>query len=263
MDIYLFLRNSWKNIWKQKTIWLFSALPLFNQIFNIFRINKETNLPTAIFSLLLVFISFILLISSFVGVPYIAYCLSIDKQVSVQETLSAIKKFSGRVIGCSCLSLILASPLIVWVLSISINNSTHNFEIPNKIFLFLRFFALFNGLWYFSLFGFFANDWGIRQSVKAAWSLYISRFSILAILGIGTTIILMMYSAASAILTVSIQSGFNTASLAQLNIINPAATLSRNLLFALIYDIGYYIISAFSTTAFAFAYLKYSEAKSR
>jgi hypothetical protein len=260
-DIFLFIKSSWSNIWKQKIIWLFSTLSLFNLVFFSFRNKKVENLPEAVFSLSLVFISIILSIINWIGVPYLAYCLSIEKWLDVQETLFAIKKFSGRVIGCSCLGFILIFPFIIWILSAYINKSTHTFEVPNSTIILLQLLSLLSGLLDFSLFGIFANDWGVWQSAKNAWSLYISHFGILAILGISLAIILKIYSATSGILTVLIQSGFDIASLNQLNIINPDATLSRNLLFALINGIGQVIILPFSRSIFAFAYLKYSGVK--
>ena len=54
-DVFLFMRHGWKSIWKQKTIWLFSMLPILTQLFNIFRAERKTDFLS----------SFIFLIASF------------------------------------------------------------------------------------------------------------------------------------------------------------------------------------------------------
>ena len=33
-DALLFIQNGWKNLWKQKTIWLFSLLSLFSIVYS-------------------------------------------------------------------------------------------------------------------------------------------------------------------------------------------------------------------------------------
>lgn len=72
-DVFLFVRHGWKSIWKQKTIWLFSALPIFNQLFNTFQIKRDTNLLLQFILLILDFIFIILSFTSIIGVPYLAY----------------------------------------------------------------------------------------------------------------------------------------------------------------------------------------------
>src|SRR5215207_5173238 len=128
-DVVLFIRHGWKNIWQQKTIWLFSSLPILNQLFNVFQVKRPTDLFSSFVSLIASFIFIILFYVSYIGVPYLAYCFLIGKSVTVPETLSAVKKFSGRVIGCSCLGFLALSPLLFWALAVSINSSTRTLEL--------------------------------------------------------------------------------------------------------------------------------------
>jgi hypothetical protein len=260
-DAFVFIQNGWKNIWKQKTIWLFSALSILNQWIFSFQIKPESKLLGGLLSLGVFLISIILFYISLIGVPYLAYTFSIGKVVTVQETLLAVRKLLGRVIGCSCLGFILIIPLALVALAISRNDSAQTVHMFDKVILLLLPISLFSALWDFSLFGFFANDWGIRQSLKNAWALFTSHFSVLAILGISVAIIIRIYSTASGILAVLFQSGFDITSLAALNYINPAASLSKNILFAILNGIGGVIFTPFFTSVFVLAYLKYSGAK--
>jgi hypothetical protein len=261
-DVFLFIQNGWKNIWKQRTIWLFSILPVvLGQIISFFPIKPEAKLLWALLSLITVFIYFVLSFISFIGVPYLAYSFSVGKSVTIQETLLAVKKFSGRIIGCSCLGLILISPLLFIVLAISIDKSTHIFQYSDKTLLLLRSFSLLGAIWNFSIFGLFANDWGIWQSVKNAWFLFWSHFGGLALLGISMVVIFWIYDVMSGMLTVLIQSGFDISALHGLDYINPAATLIKNPLFIFLASIEQIIAMPFSLSVLALAYLKYSGTK--
>ena len=260
-DVFLFIRHSWKNIWKQKTIWLFSSFYLFGQFSYFFRYKKEWGLFVSFIFLALNILFLVLFFISDIGVPYLAYCFLIGKSVTIQETLFAVRKFLGRVLGCSCLGLLLLSPLMFWILAVSINSSTHTIEFSDKTMIPLLLGSTFAALPQFTMVVFFENDWGIRKSIEKAWNLFISHFGVLAMLGLILAIILKVYSAATGILTVLIQSGFDITSISKLNLFNPSASLNRNILFLLLNGIGLIIYIPFSASIFISAYLKYSDVK--
>ena len=106
-DVFLFLRQGWNDIWKQNIIWLFSALPILVQLFFTFRTQPIQDLSGLLISLVALPILITLSLVGFIGIPYLAYCFSIGTPANVQDTLSAVRKFSARVIGCSCLGLII------------------------------------------------------------------------------------------------------------------------------------------------------------
>jgi hypothetical protein len=161
----MFIRHGWKNIWKQKNIWLFSALPIFSQLFNIFRIEIDANLLLRCVWVILSFFFIILSFIGTIGVPYVAYRSLIGAPATIQETLSAVKKFSGRVIGCSCLGFLAISPIIFWILATSIDYSTRTLKLPNNINLVILPLSIFTALGQFTIITFFEKDWGIRQSL--------------------------------------------------------------------------------------------------
>ena len=168
-DVFLFIRHGWESIWKQKTIWLLSVSPIILQLLNIFLVKTPNNALYAPFLLIADIIFLILLCVSYVGIPFLAYSFLIGKPATFQETLSAVKKFFFRVIGCSCLGLLALSPLLFWVLVSSINNSTNSIESSNIMTLASLPLSIFAALWQFTIAGFFENDWGILESFKRAW----------------------------------------------------------------------------------------------
>ncbi len=259
-DIFIFIQQGWKNIWKQNVIWLFSALTLSNLLPRVAPNMRASNLLLSFLSLTEAIISLILFYVGYIGVSYPAYCFSIGKSVTIRETLFAIKKFYGRVIGCSCLILLIFSPFLC-LAAVIIKKSTDPAPILNNVILATLAFSSFSAIWEFTMFGFFANDLGIRQSLCEAWALFTNHFGVLAILGVVLPLIFRIYYAASGILTVTIQSGFDVTSLSKLNYIIPSTSLSNNILFLLISTIGTIIFSPFSASVFTLAYLKYSEVK--
>jgi hypothetical protein len=260
-DVFLFLRQGWNNIWQQNTIWLFGALPILFQLFPASQFKPVQDLSEVFLPLVALLILIILFLLNIIGVPYLAYCFSIGKPASVQETVSAVRKFSARVIGCSCLGFLILSPCLFLILGISMDNTTQPPHISNKATLIFLPLSIFSALLDFSFFGFFANDSGIRKSLKDAWTLFTAHFGVLAILGIILVIIFRIFSAAAGISTLLIQSGFDTTSLSKLDYLNPSMALSRNILFVLISGLGQTIFSVFSASVFALAYLKYSGVK--
>ena len=64
-DIFFFIQQGWKNIWKQNTIWLFSLLVPLYEFLLVFPIKKEANslwpflsVAKGIISFALVYITF-------------------------------------------------------------------------------------------------------------------------------------------------------------------------------------------------------------
>ncbi len=260
-DVQFFLRYGWKSIWKQKTIWIFSSLPLLSEFFQYSQLRNDRTLSDAILFFAITFIPILLFFVSYIGVPYLAYSFSIGKSVTVPETLTAIKKFSGRVIGCSCLGTILLSPLIFLMLYLFINDPNEVPQLTDNMILVAIPFSIFNALWDFTIFSFFANDWGIQQGVKEAWALFSKNFLVLAFLGILLIILFRLFDTISGILTLIIQSGFDSEAFRDFSYLIPSASLNNNLLFEFLSGISSIIYSAFSASVFVLTYLKYSGAK--
>jgi len=257
-DVSLFIQRGWQNIWKQKTIWFFSALPVISELFFRTYNRGEQNLVLLCLYLVITILVIVLEVVSLIGVPYQAFSFSIGRTAAVQETLDAVRKFLWRTIGCSALGILLLLPCFLLVLGIALNNSVPPSQISSTLLLVFIPFSIFSCLWDFSIFGFFENDWGIRKSIEKAWSLFTSHFGALVLLGILIVVLLRISTAMTGVLTILLQSGFDIASLSKLNYIDPAATLSNNMLFELISGVNQIIFNTFSISVYALAYLKYS-----
>jgi hypothetical protein len=242
-DILFFLVQSWKNIWKQRTIWLFSGLTLIIQFLPVYQTEQEPEGIETLISLVRSLLFLVLTMIQFVAVPYLAYRFSTGNQATIRETLSAVWKYSWRV------------PCLFVVASFF---STQPFRNPTTLFITLLLFSLFGAILDFSLFEFFTKDSGIRQTLKEVWQLFTAHFYVLAALGIIMLILSTIVSAALGVTTVLIQSGFDVDSLRELNYLNPSASLEGNVLFLLINGIWQTISYAWHSSIFALAYLKYS-----
>ena len=106
------------------------------------------------------------------------------KDVNVPDTFSAVKKFAWRMLGSSCLLVLVLMPFVCGLLLFGIDRSTVPAHISDWAILLFLPFSLFSGMSDFTMFEFFTYDGGIRESLKNTWGLFTSHFSTLAILGI-------------------------------------------------------------------------------
>ena len=99
-DISLLLKHGWENIWKDKTLWLFSALVLVEPLFLlVFPNQKNTELPSSFLVLAENFIFLSLVFISNMGTTYVAYCIMAGNPVNIQTTFQAVRKFFWRVVA--------------------------------------------------------------------------------------------------------------------------------------------------------------------
>ena len=249
-------------MWQQKTIWLFSALSIAPQLlFRIFPIKPQPSLLVLLLLIGILIISIYFWYASVIGVPYLAYCFSIGRTMSIRETLFAINKFSGRVVGFSCLSVLILVPCFLLVAIFSTRDSAFPANLSANLLLAFLPLSIFNSIWDFSIIGFFAKDLGVRKSIKEAWTLFSNHFIVLASIGIILRGILQIINIIVVCLTLLIQSGFDTTSLSNLNFINPSLSLSHNILFLLINAVVQISWPPFTAFVFILAYLKFSSAK--
>jgi hypothetical protein len=258
-DILFFLRQGWENILKQRTIWLFSGLNLIIQLI-LTRTEQEPEGIGILISLASGSLLLILTTIQFIGVPYLAYRFSTGNPASVRDALAAVWKYLGRVIGCSCLVILILSPCLYLFAIFSQAASLQPFRNSNQFFILLLIFSLFGAILDFSLFEFFANDAGVRQALKKSWQLFTANFYVLATLSIGMYVLITVISAVLGVAAMLIQSGFDVDTLRELNYINPSASLEGNILFLLINGIWQTIYQVWSVSVFTLAYLKYSSA---
>jgi hypothetical protein len=257
-DVISFIKQGWRNIWKQKYIWIFSLLPvLFEPVFRILQ-SDGRNLSDFLFTPIIYGLYGILLVISIIGVPYQAYKYSIHQSATIQETLNAVKKFWRRIISCSCLLILLILPFFYLFFFVSLKNSNPT-QAANSVNFILTPFSVFNSLFSFFTFTIFEKDLGFRKSVKIAWDLFISHFGPMVILGILFFLIFRVSLSLSGIITGLIQSGFNNMFWNTFDIVNPSNNFGSNYLFLFLSSISQIIFTAFQSSVFVLAYQKYKE----
>ncbi|MGA7192427.1 MAG: hypothetical protein WBW94_02270 [Anaerolineales bacterium] len=254
-DLKFFIQQGWNNIWKQKTIWLFSALSvLFNFLGKILPNQISTSFWYFVITVLIEFVIFI-------SVAYDGYCYINGNEATARETLLAVRKFISRVLGCSLLILIPFVVLLCLVATIFSRLFIANFQNSVNL-LYFPFYIMLTPLTYFSIAEFFAKNAGIRQTLKRAWVLIKKHFPILFMLALIRESLIVAYNMAVATFTVLIQSGFNSNSLSKVNYLNPYSPLSGNLLYGVISNLALLVIFPVSVSVFMLAYQKYSQAMS-
>ncbi len=260
-DIFLFLQQGWKNIWKQNIIWLFSSLALIQQLLSTIPVNENSSLLWQFLALVEKGILGILSFISSIGVSYLAYRYVLGKPTTIKETFSAVKKVFVRVIVLDIFIIFISSPLLCWAIYVSMDEVTSTVQLAETIILVFLPFSIFDSIYDFSVFGFFSDNFLVPQSLKKAWGIFAKHFSVLAALGITFAIIPRIYLVASGIITVSLESYFNAQSLSNFDFLNPYSLLSKNVLFLLINGSFQIVFTTFSASVFACAYLKYSGEK--
>jgi hypothetical protein len=256
-DVSLFLRLGWKHIWKQNNIFFFSSLTIITQFLYFFSRGQEFNpILGLLFSIAGLILSFINLI----GVPYMAYRFLIGDPAGNRETLTAVKAFWSRLIGCSALVLLIISPILLVIFFMARMFSSTPEETRTLYNVIIMLFLLpFGSLLDFGLFGFFHNNDGIGESLKKAWSLFVSHFWTLTILSLILIILIRGANFLAAMLTLLLQNHFDITSLSQINFLNPGVLPSNNPLYLLLSGIGTMILSPFSDLVYGSAYLKYTD----
>src|SRR5215213_5016772 len=260
-EIIWFLRQGWKITWKQKLVWLFSAFSLAISLFRLFQIKSESNSGLVLLYLAGTFLSIVLGALNYIGMRYLVYCFTMNSPATFGDAFSAVGKFFGRVLGCSLLGALILSPFFFLILVLPRSISTQSIQQANIVILMFIPLSIFSAIVDFTIFEFFEKEAGIRQTLSKSWGLFTSHFGILASIGIILLVVYRMFSAASGILTVLIQSGFDMAALSKLNYLDPSVSFGRDLPFAVVDGVIQMIYTVFSTSVFALAYLKYHAAK--
>ena len=119
-DISLLLQHGWNNIWKDKTLWLFSALPLVSTLIRLGTPNQENvNLTSVLLSLVPFLISLYVMYIGYAGVAYVAYCIAIGALINIQSAFQAAGKLFWRTVALILLSFLFLAPFVCLVFVLS------------------------------------------------------------------------------------------------------------------------------------------------
>jgi hypothetical protein len=265
-DISSFFQLGWKNLWKEKLLWLFSGLVLIDPLLRFLIPTQTSN--NFLLSLLNLVVSFVFLVVTFIsytGTTYVAYSIAAGNPVSIQETFQVAKKFFWRTFSSTCLfSLFFILFFVLCFLSIFIfyfKRSPQSSDFSYFFFFISMFFSIFAAPWYFLLAEIVVNDSKIGKSMENAWNLFIENFAVLAVIGIILSIMLYAINVTLGVTTLLIQNDFDFSALSKFNFIAPQLFFLNNNLYRLESTITYILRHIYSISIFMVAFLKYGSLK--
>lgn len=265
-DVFTFFQLGWKNLWKEKTLWLFSALLFVEPLVRlVFPIQKVPTFLPSLLNLVASFIFLALAYISFIGTTYVAYSIAADTPVSVQETFQASKKFFWRVIASSCLfSLFFIVFIVLCVLLVFVfyfKRPLHLLDFSRYFFLISMLLSVFIAPWYFLVAEVVVNNSKIGKSMENAWDLFIENFAVLVVIGVVLSIIWYVVNIIISTAAILIQYNFDFTALSKLNFINPHLSFLGNKLYVLVITVAGAAWRTYNTSIFMVAYLKYRSSK--
>ena len=265
-DIFTFFQLGWKNLWKEKILWLFSSLVLIDPLLRFFIPTQTSN--NFLLSLLILVVSFVflaLMFISFTGTTYVAYFIATGNPVSIQETFQAAKKFFWRAFGSTCLYFLFFILFFVLcfllVFIFYFKRFPQSLDVSYLFFFISMFFSIFAAPWYFLLTEIIVNDFKIGKSMENAWNLFIEKFVVLAVIGIVLSSIWHVVNIIIGTAAILIQYNFDFTALSKLNFITPYLSFVGNKLYVLVISIAGVAGTTYNTSIFMVAYLKYRSPK--
>jgi hypothetical protein len=260
-DIPLLLLRGWKNIWKEKILWLFSALVLVEPLVRTIQIQKSVGLLSSFLNLIESLVFLVLICVSYAGVPYVAYCIAADKPVNIQTTFLAVKKFLWRFFVSTLLLGIFYAPCLCSVYFFLIKQPPQISDFSHNLYFAVIPLSIFSALWDFLLAEIIRSDSGIRESLKTAWSVFSNHFFVLAAIGIALAGASYVISITTGMATILIQYNFNLSSLSKLDYLSPALSFIGNNWYKLLSATALTFWNTYITSVFISAYLKYANIK--
>lgn len=253
---FTFIKFGFENFWKEKSIWFFSALPFF---FEIFYIIINLNLRSPFISRLYDFLDGILISICNTGIIFAAFLCVSKKSVTLQTIITGIKSYYWKGVGCKLILFLIFSPiLIVLVLLFWIAIYQHNEDLPLiLIFTFVPLTVFFT-ISYLSMFELFNQNLGIWKSIKNGFRFFGSHIVLFVSLGIITGTI---YLAFQSIITIIISILFTNSKIGgvfNFYYLFQNSSINSNPFYIIFSGLGMMLWYQFSSFVFASAYNKYS-----
>lgn len=262
LDISSLLQDGWKNIWKNKILWVFSVLTLIEPLIRlVFPIQKSVDLLSALFNIIMGFAPFYFRVISFAGVSYINYCIAIDKEVNFQTAYQASKTLFWRIVTLIFVLFLFSAPCYFTVFIISYKEPFQIVDFTHNFFFTLIPLSIFDAMWYFVITETIANGSKIGKSLKTAWTVFTYNFASLAIIGALLVIVFYIMNISIGVIIMLTQTSFDFTSLSKLDFISPYLSFPNNNFYKLASAVAQTIWHTYSTSVFTIAYLKYGGAK--
>lgn len=265
-DITSFFQRVWKNIWKEKFLWLFSGLYFISQItLLISPTQKELGLLLACLFLFGIFISIYLSYAGSIGVTYIASRIIVGNPANIQMVFQAIRKFFWRVVASTLLFSLFFGIFVILCLGLFfilfIKKLPHFSDLPFIFFIVSIPLSFFTAPRYFIFSEIIVSDSGIGKSMENAWNLFIENFVVLAVIGIILSSLFYIANVTIGALIILFQHNFDFSALSKFSFFMPQLSLLDNKLYNLhnflVLAVFGTVWNTFSRSIFMLAYLKY------
>lgn len=261
-EISSLLQHGWKNIWKDKILWVFSSLVLIDPVIRlVVPIQRNVDLTSSLFNLLESLAAIYFMFMSYAGVSFIAYCISIGKPVDIQTAFQAATKLFWRVIALTFLLFLFIAPCLFVVFIFSFKQPPQIADFAHNFFFMSIPLSIFAAMWYFIITETIANNSKIGKSLKTAWTVFTDNFVSLAIIGLVLAFASYTTNVSISTVTMLSQNSFDITAFSKLDFISPHLSLTDNNFYKLATTTAQAIWRTYSTTLFTFAYLKYSGVK--
>jgi hypothetical protein len=262
-DITSFFQRVWKNIWKEKFLWLFSGVFFISQI-PLFITPNQKSLGLLLSCLFFVgsFISIYLSYTGRIGVTYIASRIIAGNPVNIQMVFQATRKFFWRVVASTLLFSLFFGLIVVVCLglffTIFIKKLPQFSDLPLIFFIVSIPLSFFMAPRYFIYSEIIVSDSGIGKSMENAWNLFIENFVTLAVIGFILSSVFYIANVTVGTLIILFQHNFDFSALSGFNFFMPQLSFSDNKLHNfLVLAVFGTVWNTFSISIFMLAYLKY------
>jgi len=261
-EIASLLQHGWVNLWRNKTLWLFSSLGLIDTLVRaIVPIAQDESPPSILFFLILSIAAIYFTFMSYAGLSFVAYSIAIGKSVDFQTAFENSKNLFWRVVGLSFLLVLIVSPCICTVFIISYKEPFQIAYVAHNLIFVSIPLSIFAAMWYFPITEMVANDSKIGKSLKTAWTIFTYNFANLAIIGFLLTGIFYVINISISMAAMLVQNNFDFSALNTLDFISPHLSFAENNSYRLVAAIAQTAWHTYSTSIFTLAYLKYSGIK--
>ena len=257
-DITLFLKSGWKNIWKNKIVWIFTFMVLFEPLLRLLvPIQRSFDLPSALVNLAISIVSFSFGIVNINGVIFLLYHVSNNESVDFPTAYETSKRRFWRAFGATMVFYWIISPVLCGVLIYS-GRPIQPERFAHNLILVTYPLSIFAGISYFVLTEIVVNDSRISKSFKLALSLFFSKIGTLALIGSLFAAIFYTGNVFISAGFVLAQNSLDLVSLHEFNFISPPLSFTDNKFYGLVVAIFTAIYTTFRISVFTAAYVKYS-----
>jgi hypothetical protein len=256
------LKHGWENLWKNKILWIFSALVLIDPLLRLISpIPPDRGLLSSLLYLILSVASIYFMFVSYGGVSFVGYRIAIRDSVDYETTFQNATKLFWRVVGISFFLALVMTPCLFTVFIVTYEEPFEIVDLAHNFFLTSIPLSIFVAIWYFSITETITNNSKVGESIHTAWAVFTHNFISLAVIGFILAIASYVTNISISAVTMLAQNSFDFAVLSKLDLISPHLSVTNDNVYKLASMSAQTAWRTYSVSVFTFAYLKFSGAK--